>query len=34
MLEERIIRFCAPTLAGIKTGNLINSCGIDQAIFF
>lgn len=29
MLEERIIRFCAPTLAGLKTGNLFNSCGIS-----
>lgn len=34
MLEERIVRFCAPTLAGIKTGNLINSCGIDKDTFY
>lgn len=25
MLEERIVRFCAPTLAGLKTGNLFNT---------
>ncbi len=30
MLEERIVRFCAPTLAGIKTGGLFNACGIDN----
>lgn len=34
MLEERIIRFCAPTLAGLKTGNLINSCGIARESFY
>ncbi len=31
MLEERIVRYCAPTLAGIKTGGLFNTCGLDQA---
>lgn len=29
MLEERIIRYCAPTLAGIKTGGLFNTYGIS-----
>lgn len=30
MLEERIIRYCACTLAGIKTGGLFNTCGMDE----
>lgn len=34
MLEERIVRFCSPTLAGIKTGNLFNSCGLDRTLFY
>ena len=32
MLEERIVRFCAPTLAGIKTGSLFNTCGIPDEV--
>lgn len=28
-LEERIVRFCAPVLTGIKTGGLFNTCEID-----
>ena len=28
-LEERIVRFCAPVLTGIKTGGLFNTCGLD-----
>lgn len=30
MIEERIVRFCAPVLSGIKTGSLFNTCGIDD----
>lgn len=30
MLEERLVKLCAPTLAGIKTGSLFNTCGIDD----
>lgn len=26
MLDERIVRFCAPVLTGIKTGGLFNTC--------
>lgn len=32
MLEERIVRYCAPTLAGIKTGGLFNTCGLDDVV--
>ena len=28
-LEERIVRFCAPVLTGIKTGGLFNTCELD-----
>ena len=29
MLDERIVRFCAPVLTGIKTGGLFNTCDMD-----
>ena len=29
MLEERIVRFCAPVLTGIKTGGLFNTCELN-----
>lgn len=29
-LEECIVRFCAPTLAGLKTGSLFNGCSLDR----
>ncbi len=29
MLEERIVRFCAPTIMGNKTGSLFNACHED-----
>lgn len=28
-LEERVVRFCAPVLTGIKTGGLFNTCELD-----
>ena len=34
MIEERIVRFCAPVLSGIKTGSLFNTCGIDDSILY
>ena len=29
MLDERIVRFCAPVLTGIKTGGLFNTCDME-----
>lgn len=34
MIEERIVRFCAPVLSGIKTGSLFNTCGIDENVLY
>ena len=33
MLDEMMVRYCAPTLAGIKTGNLMNCTCADRESF-
>ena len=33
MLDEMMVRYCAPTLAGIKTGNLMNCPCTDREFF-
>ena len=32
MLDDAIIRYCAPTLAGIKTGNVFSVHGLREGI--